>query len=863
MEATVVERARHLQRLSDLAEAALRGQGSVALLAGQAGIGKTTLIELFASSLDRRIRVLRGRCDDMLIAAPLRPLREAARDSGGLLERALAAEEHLDLPTAVIDELASPTVLILEDVQWADDATLDVIRYLARRINRLPAILVMSYRSAEIDGHPLRRTMGTLTESWVHRIELEPLSIEGVRQLAAGSGRDPEELYRLTGGNPFYLSEVLDAPDGDIPNSVTDAVLRRLHALGDEAVAAVEQLSVIPGPMPVEHLAGLLGDTVKFVEDGERGELLKVTQDGVEFRHELVRRAVEQSLPRLRQRRLDSVVLRYLMTVDDAPAAAIVHHADRAADRKALLRFAPRAAREASDAGAHRQALAHLEGVRPYWDELPVDDRAPLVSDYAWELAVAGRLDDARRIGEEAISLYEAAGQDAALIEALIRQSRYLHFADEYGAALAVATRAYLLSCEIGSMHLQIDSGIVRGSFLLRAGRTEESIAALEAAHELTLQSGGEWKALQYLGVAHSQMGHAIGLEYLRQHLARAISVGLSGEEPPWRPYSAAQTHERIALAYNLLSEALYCECQLDEMRQCLDDGLSFAAKHELAMHLAHLQCHAALLAVREGRYHEAAEHVSKSNESARQQPVNALIVTNLAIHGRILTRLGEQGADKVLAEAWTLSNELPSWSTQVYAASAYAEWAWLNNREDVLQEVYAVASAWKIRADFGEMFRFLARAGVITPAAHVRPAAYMLGLNGDWRGAAAAWELIGDPYERALELADSGEVVCMTEAVQVLDDLDAKPAAAMVRQRLRSMGVSIPRKRRRPTDELTERQVEILHLLATGRTNVEIAEQLFISVRTVDHHVSAILRRLGVKTRREAASHAQKLNGA
>jgi DNA-binding CsgD family transcriptional regulator len=132
-------------------------------------------------------------------------------------------------------------------------------------------------------------------------------------------------------------------------------------------------------------------------------------------------------------------------------------------------------------------------------------------------------------------------------------------------------------------------------------------------------------------------------------------------------------------------------------------------------------------------------------------------------------------------------------------------------------------------------------------------------GLTGDWTGAAALWGRIGDPYERALELAASGEVAPTLEALETLDRLGAAPAARLVRRRLRDLGVlHLPRGPRRTTrakpSGLTDRQLDVLALLADELTNAEIAERLILSVRTVDHHVSAILTKLGVTSRRQAA---------
>ena len=145
-------------------------------------------------------------------------------------------------------------------------------------------------------------------------------------------------------------------------------------------------------------------------------------------------------------------------------------------------------------------------------------------------------------------------------------------------------------------------------------------------------------------------------------------------------------------------------------------------------------------------------------------------------------------------------------------------------------------------------------------------PEEFAADLRGDWRAAAAAWERVGDPFERAVQLLDSGAVEPTLEALAVFDELGAKPAALLARRRLRDLGVrQVPRGPQATTRAnpagLTGRQLEILGLLADGLTNAEIAARLVVSVRTVDHHVSSVLQKLNVPTRREAAELAARLS--
>jgi len=137
------------------------------------------------------------------------------------------------------------------------------------------------------------------------------------------------------------------------------------------------------------------------------------------------------------------------------------------------------------------------------------------------------------------------------------------------------------------------------------------------------------------------------------------------------------------------------------------------------------------------------------------------------------------------------------------------------------------------------------------------------LQIQGDWRGAAAEYERLGCPYQAALACYEGDDPEAMLAALEALDKLEARPAAARLRRRLSELGVrAIPRgpraaRREHPFD-LTSREQEVLNALSLGLSNGEIAARLFVSPKTVDHHVSAILNKLGVRSRGAAVAKAQ-----
>jgi predicted ATPase len=220
--------------------------GRLILVGGEAGVGKTALVREFADGRP----VLWGSCDPLHTPRPLGPLLDVAEAAGGELQEAMATAPR---PAVVVAALLRAmrdlpgTVLVLEDLHWADEGTLDVLRLLGRRMRDVPSLAVVTFRDDE--PAPLRVVLGELaTARGVERIKLPPLSAQAVRTLAEPHGVDADALHRSTGGNPFYVTEVLSAPAAAIPATVRDAVLARAARLSPPARELLERLAMIPGP---------------------------------------------------------------------------------------------------------------------------------------------------------------------------------------------------------------------------------------------------------------------------------------------------------------------------------------------------------------------------------------------------------------------------------------------------------------------------------------------------------------------------------------------------------------------------------------------------------------------------------------
>jgi DNA-binding CsgD family transcriptional regulator/tetratricopeptide (TPR) repeat protein len=811
-----------LAELGKAAQAAAAGRGSVALVTGEAGIGKTSVVRAFTAGL--RTRVLAGACDDLLTPRPLGPLRDAGAGTP------LAGAKDSEIFDAALAALRTPTVLVIEDLHWADDVTLDVLGYLARRIATLPSLLLLTFR----DDETPHRWLGTLAASPVHRLPLAPLSPAAVDALARRAGRDAAGLHALTGGNPFYVTEMLYYDDS-VPVTVAEVVQARVARLEPATRKALELLAVVPGVVEYD-LATRILSFLDVLSDAERTGLLETRPEGIAFRHELTRRAIYEGVPQLRRRTLHSVVLAALTR--DNPAR-LVHHAVGADDADAVLTYAPRAGREAAAAGAHREALAHFTAAMSYEDRLAGDERARLHDDHAWELYNAHRFAEAVTAGERAVDLYS---DPVAKAEAQVRLSRHYYMAGDTDAAEATARQAH------EALPTHAYAATYHGAILALTG-AQGAMSTLDRALAV---ARGEKRTdlveliLNYQSTAHPGLDPDGRIALLRASLSLALRHN---------------HHEHAARAYTNLGELLYRYTRFDELATCLADGLAFTQDRGFSSHAYNLQVHQALLVARRGDLTTALNTLA---ELAAPDDTGMLRIYAEPQHARLLARTGDTTAETLLA-SWRHGQRQRSLVGLGYPGTALAEWAWLNDRKDL---AVAVRDGWAAHAHrpgadplWAEILRYCQRAGAAVPDFPGAPEPWASGLRGDWRAAAAGWAELGDPYEQALELADSGEPAPTREALLLLQDMGATAAAALVRRKLRAMGVrSLPRgpqptTRAHPAG-LTPRQADVLALLASGLTNAQIAEKLVLSVRTVDHHVSAILTKLGVETRQDAAAY-------
>jgi DNA-binding CsgD family transcriptional regulator/tetratricopeptide (TPR) repeat protein len=862
MPSSLLERSAEQDVLCAAVDALLEtGNGSVVLVTGEAGIGKTSVVDRLLDDIAGKVRILQGACDDLVAGNPLGPLREAARETGGRLEAALVSGRVNEVLDAAVHELSgrSPVALVIEDVHWADDATIDVLTYVARRIESLNVLLVVTYRDDAVDQrHPLQRLLGILAGHRAIRLRLQPLSEAAVRDLAVGSHWDPAQLHELTGGNPFYLTETLASPsDAAVPNTVFAAVMARFRQLSTRCRTALERICVVPGIVDFPLAEDLLGDDLDALAEAERNGIVEMRRDGLAFRHELVRRAIEGAVPGLRRRQLQRDVTAVLRTRGESELSRVVHHALQAGDVEVVAEFAPRAARRSAASGSHREALTHYRAALGHEELLEPHQLGEVLDEFAWELYNAHRFDEAVHNATRAADLFARIGDSVAQGRALMRLSRHLYMAGETDAARAAAEQSVEQLDGNDSLEATAYAVAGYGALLALDDEATRAVQTLARAETLADEAGRpELRSLclNYQSLARADLDGAGRIALLRLSLQTAIGLG---------------EHEYVARGYTNLCEMLYRYGCYDELADVVAQGLTFTRERGFWSHTFNLEVHQALLEIRRGDWAHARADLERT--VSRYADPGMLAVYSVPPYARLTARMDGDRSGHLQREAWERAQRQRSLLGLGFAGIALVEWAWLNDRADVAEQVRGV---WRHHADrpsagplWAELQRYCVRAGLTAEhregPEHTGHEPWDSGLRGDWREAARRWQAIGDPFEQALELADSGEIEPTLEALRLLDGLGAAPAASKVRGVLRSLGMrSVPRGPTRHTRVnpagLTDRQLDVLGLLSEGLTNSEIADRLVVSVRTVDHHVSSILAKLAVSSRRAAISVAR-----
>lgn len=833
-----------------------RGGGRLVIVSGEAGIGKTALVEAFVAGLPRGTRWLRGACDPVVPARPFAPVDDMAGQLRGGLRAALASEDRDRVIGRFLDvlrELGSGSVVVFEDLHWVDSATLDLLRVAGRRLASTPVLIVGTVRGHDVDAeHPLRLALGDIPSRLVSELSVPALSLAAVGSLVAGTGIDPADLHGATGGNPFFVTEAVAAGNRTVPVTIRDAVSARIRRMSPEAHRVLHATAVL-GPRAERAL-------VLAVAEGAGGpaglrecvarELLEDHVEGISFRHDLARRTVLDALPAPERGRLHARALAALRSgVAPADAVRLAQHAIEAGDADAIVQLAPRAAERAAGLGAHGEAADLLTIVLA----IPAADddrsRADLLERYAEECSLCDRIAAARSAQERALETWRRVGDRRREGNGLRALSTYMWLGGEGDRARATAESAVGVLEAIEPNGLELAAAYAKFAQLL-TNSDQDDVTAGRAAHralDLAERLGSSQiavHALTTLALIELVRDRERSWTMLEDALARSRAAGL---------------HEDTArILINLVETARDLK-RFHVAERYAAEAVAFLRDRPFDLYRNLLQARVAQLAFEAGRWDEAEREAQALLDASSRS--NQARVRALEVIGRIRAYRGEGDAWSVLDEALAAvgPGELQD-LCPLHLARAEAAWLQgdLDRAGDEAMRARRLAEADVEQIWHSEYNHWARKTERVSgpPIGAFEP--YALHWAGRFRDAATAWSVAGSPLQAALALADSPEEADLREALSAFQRLGARVMVARITRRLGEMGARGVSRGPRPSTRanprgLTRREVDVLRLLVANVPNLAIAERLVVSPKTIEHHISAIYRKLGVENRTAA----------
>jgi ATP/maltotriose-dependent transcriptional regulator MalT len=859
----LIERTEFLNALSTKFENITNGEGHCVFVSGEAGIGKTSLVKAFCMEQKAECNIFQGACDALFTPRPLAPLYDIMwQVNSNMWSDSHSIEERSTLFTEFFRELSiqnKKIIIVFEDIHWADEATLDFIKFFARRITQLQCLFILTYRDNEIHSrHPLRTVLGQLPPDSFTQLQLTPLSREAVEKMAVEKGYCGENVYNISGGNPFYVNEILASYSMGVPDNIKNAILSTYNIAGEKTKQVWELLSVIPGNFEVKYLEKFDPLYAAAIENCIDTKILIINNGYINFKHELFRRTIESSLSPLKRISLNKKVLEIHQAVfeQNHEIERIIHHAKNANEYDTVVHYAPIVAKQAASLGAHIEASKLYMTAIEYYQGNDKDVLLGLYESYAYECYLTNQVEDAIIYTVRVLNMWKEKNDTEQKGNSLRFLSRLWWLAGnsanaEKFAWLAIDTLSELPSSTTKAMAYsnmsQLKMLFDQADECIEWG--EKAIAiAKELNDEQTLSHALNNVASVYIYMPCSQQK---GIDLLQQSLAIALKNSF---------------HEHVARAYsNMGSNGLKMK-NYPLAKKVLDEGIKYCEERGLESSRSIMLSVKALVELETGDWKKAYSIAERLLNA--EQHLSTFTISLWNVMATIKMRSGEEDAVETLFDSTKEAFASTELQRIIPTMVSSLEYEWLTGKPFIKKEDFDRAAAMIRESIYtiekNEFFFWAQKAGRnYLPLAEIYEG-YDVSCIKKVQQAAMLWKKAGSPYTQAIILFEGSEAD-KKDAIKIVHDLGATAVYEKMKMEMRMSGIkSIPRGIRKSTQLnpalLTGREMDVLQLLKEGLQNKEIGNKLFISPKTVDHHISSILFKLDVNSRAKAVQEAGKL---
>ncbi|MBC7936701.1 MAG: AAA family ATPase [Rhizobacter sp.] len=859
----LVERDQFLALLQKQLESVDDGEGHCAFVNGEAGIGKTSLIKAFLEKNKGAYLIYQGACDALFAPRPLAPLYDIMwQIDKHLWSNNRVGEERSELFASIFRELSKKkekTIIVFEDLHWADEATLDFIKFFARRIAQLGCFFILTYRDDEIHSrHPLNNVLGQLPPDSFTKIKLTALSRQAVEKMASEKGYEGADVYAISGGNPFYVNEILASYSTGVPDNVKDSILSMYHRQDEKTRRAWEILAVLPTGFDLKYFEQMEPECMESLYTSLETKIIILREGKLFFKHELYRITIEAFLSPLKRVIYNKQILGiFIENYEKKPEIErIVHHAKNANAYDAVVHYAPLAAGHAAKVGAHTEASKLYLTAIEYYQGVDKDVLIGLYEGYAYECYLTSNITEAIIYARKSLTIWKEKNNTEKAGNCLRFLSRLWWLAGNRKNAEGFAEQAIEVLGSQPSSSSKAMAFSNMSQLKMLADQSSECISWGRKAIAIAEELGDEeilCHALNNVGSMQMKIRASTqeGMTLLRQ----SLDIGLKNS-----------FHDHVGRAYSNITGI---NCMLKNYSlaaKMLDEGTLYCEERDLDTYTFYLLSWRARLFLETGSWKEACRIAESLLKYENQS--NAVKIAALSVLAKIKMRSGAPEMLPLFDEAKIMAFETVEIQRIIPVLTGLLEYEWITGKtlietKDIDFTVSMINGPDSIMYN-DEFVFWLYKSRKISIFGNKIYEGFDLGNINKAQKAALLWNKTGNPYMEALALYE-GDDDNKRKAINIVHRLGAITVYEKMKRDMRASGIkNIPRGIRKTTQSntalLTARELDVLVLLKEGLQNKEIAARLFIAAKTVDHHITSILFKLDVNSRNKAVAAAVQL---